>query len=168
MNKFMVALLSICLAACASYSGRGLVVGHSDISAVIGLMGMPRMKWADSDGAIQLAYPKGPMGIHTFMVNLRSDGKLQSIKNVLTTEMFSRIRAGMTTDQVLRTLGPSEPSWTVYFEARDELVWEWQYCDDWNKQARFDVLFDGASQTVRSSMSQMVECRRWEMCLCSR
>ena len=60
----------------------------------------------------------------------------------------------MEKDRVLCILGPSEPSWTACFKARDEVVWEWRYCDEWNEAARFDVLFDGSKGTVRSSMSQ--------------
>ena len=48
---------------------------------------------------------------------------------------------------------PPVPHWTVYFEARDELVWEWRYCDDWGEPARFNVLFDGTSRRVRSTLS---------------
>jgi hypothetical protein len=66
---------------------------------------------------------------------------------------FARIQAGMTTDDVLRTLGPPFRHWTVYFKARDELVWEWRYCDDWNEPARFNVLFDATSMRVRSTLT---------------
>jgi hypothetical protein len=59
----------------------------------------------------------------------------------------------MTKRQVLRILGPSQAAWSVYFKVRDELVWEWRYCNEWNEPARFDVLFDGSKETVRSSMS---------------
>ena len=42
---------------------------------------------------------------------------------------------------------------TLYFAARDELVWEWRWCDDWSEPARFNVLFDGTSGKVRSTAS---------------
>jgi hypothetical protein len=56
-------------------------------------------------------------------------------------------------ESVLRLLGPPVPQWTNYFKARDELVWEWQFCDSWNQLARFDVLFDATSGIVRTSLS---------------
>ncbi len=80
-------------------------------------------------------------------------GRLVSIDNVLQPRYFARIQAGMSPDEVLRVLGPSYPGWTIYFKARDELVWEWRYCDDWSEPARFDVLFDGTSGKVRSTLS---------------
>jgi hypothetical protein len=66
---------------------------------------------------------------------------------------FVRIPPGMSKNQVLRILVPSDSSRTAYFKARDELVWEWPYCDDWNETARFEVLFDGSKEAVRSTMS---------------
>ncbi len=158
MKMSLAVVLAVLLAACASYSGRGLIVGQSGADEVIGVMGPPRMQWTDPDGARRLAYPRGPGGVHTFMVLIGPDGKLLRIENVMTPQAFSGIKAGMSKDQVLRALGPPEPGWTVYFKARDELVWEWRYCDDWGSAARFDVLFDGTKEIVRSTMSIREEC----------
>lgn len=114
------------------------------------IMGNPAMQWQDPDGSRQLAYPRG---IHTFMVQIGPDGKMQRIENVMHMKTFARIRPDMTKNEVLRILGPSETSGTAYYKARDELVWEWRYCDEWNEAARFDVLFDGSKEVVRSTLS---------------
>ena len=150
MRIFITVLSAFLLAACASYSGTGLKPGESRLEDVLRIMGDPAMRWQDADGARQLAYPRG---IHSFMVHIGPDGRMQDIENVLNTKTFARIRPDLTKDQVLRILGPSEPSGTAYFKARDELVWEWRYCDEWNEAARFDVLFDGSKETVRKTMS---------------
>lgn len=114
------------------------------------------MRWQDADGSLQLAYPRGPSGNHTYMVRIGPDGKLQSIRNVLEPDSFARIRQGMTKDQVLRILGPSEPSRTVYFKARDELVWDWLYqISLGGDAAHFLVLFDATTGTVRTTMTQI-------------
>ena len=147
-------LATMLLAACASYSGSGLKPGEARLDDVQGLMGPPAMRWQEPDGSVQLAYPRGPLGYHTFMVKLGPDGRLQSIANVLEEKSFARIRARMTKDEVLRVLGPPDYSRSVYFKARDELVWDWRYCQVFGNTARFLVLFDGASGTVRSSMIQ--------------
>jgi hypothetical protein len=153
MKRLTAITLSLFLGACAGYSGRGLVPGVSGMDEVVELMGAPRMQWAETDGSQRLAFPRGPMGVHTYMVEIGPEGKLRRIENVMSPAAFSRIRAGMSKDQVRRILGPEEPSWTQYFKARDELVWEWRYCDDGNQLARFNVLFDGTREVVRSSMS---------------
>lgn len=141
------------LAACAGYSGSGLKPGGASLEDVIAVMGTPAMQWADPDGSRQLAYPRGPMGVHTYMVLIGRDGKVSSIENVLASASFARVGKGMSAAEVLRLLGPSEPAWSVYFKARDEVVWEWRYCDDWNQLARFDVLFDAGKMIVRSTMT---------------
>lgn len=147
-------LLTLLLTACASYSGAGLRPGESRLDDVVGSMGRPAMRWQDPDGSVQLAYPRGPAGIHTYMVKLRPDGRLRSIENVLDETAFARIQAGMTREQVLRVLGPPDPLRTVYFKARDELVWDWRACTYNVYLQRLYVLFDATAGTVRSTMSE--------------
>lgn len=148
----LVVLASSLLSACAGYSGSGLTPGVATLSAVLATMGQPAMSWMDPDGSEQLAYPRGPAGSQTFMAFIAPDGRLQRIDGVLDMAHFARIEPGKS-DQasVLRLLGPSEPRWTNYFQARDELVWEWRFCDGWNQLARFDVLFDASTGIVRTS-----------------
>ncbi len=141
------------LAACAGYAGRGLMPGVAGEAEVRAVMGAPAMRWTLPDGGAQLAYPRGPAGFHTYMAFFDAAGRLERIVNVLDSAHFARVRPGMTQDEVLRLLGPSQPQWTAWFPARDELVWEWRYCDSWNEAARFDVLFDGATKTVRSTLT---------------
>jgi hypothetical protein len=153
MKPWMVFLLAMLLAGCASYGGAGLKPGEAGIEDVQRLMGPPAMRWQDADGSVQLAYPHGPAGYHTFMVKLGPDGRLQTIANVLDSKNFARIHVGMTKEQVLRALGPS-PFGADYFAVRDELVWSWHFCSDIGTAARFMVLFDGTSGIVRGTMAQ--------------
>jgi hypothetical protein len=172
MRHYLSILSAFLLASCATYSGSGLKPGEARLDDVLRVMGPPAMRWQDSDGAQQLAYPRGPEGVHTYMVRIRPDGRMQSIENVMETKTFARIRPGMDKSRVLKILGPSEPSWTGYFKARDELVWVWRYCDEWNELARFNVLFDAGKEEVRTTMSQteaqMGLCDGADSCLCSR
>lgn len=165
-------LLALFLGACASHGGRGLVIGESDAAAVFATMGTPSLQWQENDGSRQLAYPRGPMGVHTFMVHLDARGILARIENVLTPEQFARVKPGMSMEEVLRLLGPVDPTRGVaYFSRRDELAWEWRYCDDWHRLSRFNVLFDGTTGTVRSTLSLIdFDCERFGRgaCWCSR
>jgi hypothetical protein len=149
--KFLITILAaLLLVACASYEGRGLKPDESGLEDVLRIMGNPAMQWQEPDGSRQLAYPRG---IHTFMVDIGPDGRMQKIENIMNMKTFKRIQPGMTKSEVLRILGPSEPTGTAYFKARDEMVWEWRYCDEWNEAARFEVLFDGSKEVVRSTLS---------------
>lgn len=149
----IAALFTCVLGACASYDGFGLQPGTARVEDIERVMGQPAMRWSEADGGETLAYPRGPMGYHTFFVRIDPRGNVLGRENVLDTQHFARIQAGMTADEVVRILGPSVAAWTVYFKARDELVWEWRYCDDWNEPARFNVLFDGTSLRVRSTLA---------------
>lgn len=151
--RLLAAWFVLTLPACAGYSGAGLVPGQASADDVLRQMGPPVLQWTHADGVRQFAYPRGPMGVHTFMVFIAPDGRLQRIDNVLDEEHFARLVPGMTQEQVLRVLGPPQPAGTVYFKARDELAWEWRYCDTWAQLARFNVLFDGMRGGVRSTLS---------------
>lgn len=168
MKPFITILTALLLVACASYNGRGLKPDESRLEDVVRIMGNPAMQWQEPDGSQQLAYPRG---IHTFMVDIGPDGKMQKIENIMRMKTFKRVRPGMSKSEVLRILGPSDSSETAYFKARDELVWEWRYCDDWNELSRFEVLFDGSKEVVRSTMV-LTDAQRglcgWEGgCLCA-
>jgi len=143
------------LSACASYSGSNLKAGEAGLPDVLREMGQPAMRWDNADGSVELAYPRGPIGYETFMARIGPDGKLQTLRNVLDPEHFARILPGMTKEQVLRVLGPSDPSKTVFFKARDELVWDWRYQMVPVNPAHFLVLFDNTTGTVRSAMIQV-------------
>jgi hypothetical protein len=150
--RMTAAGFAVLLSACAGYGGHDLKPGIATLPEVVATMGEPAMRWKDADGREQLAYPRGPAGTQTFMAFIGSDGRLDRIEGVLDMEHFARIQPGKS-DQaaVLRLLGPSQPRWTEYFKARDELVWEWRFCDSWNQLARFDVLFDASSGIVRTT-----------------
>lgn len=171
MRLLSIMVLAVLLVGCAAYSGTGLKPGEAGLDDVLRVMGQPAMRWENPDGSLQLAYPRGPMGFHTYMVGIGKDGKLQRLENVMDPKVFASIYPGMTKSQVLYILGPSASSWTAYFKARDELVWEWRYCDEWSDAARFDVLFDGSKETVRSTMRQTEDlmglCSGWG-CTCGR
>ena len=154
LRKALLLVSSMIVAACASYEGRGLKVGGASLEDVQATMGQPAMQWQDPDGSRQLAYPRGPAGFHTFMVRLSPHGKLLSIENVLDERHLADVRAGMSKEEVLRVLGPSNERMTVYFPARDELVWDWRYRAVFGEPMRMMVLFDATSGKVRSTMVQ--------------
>ena len=153
MRTTITLMLALLITGCASYDGRGLKPGVSNLDDVTQLMGEPALRWQEPDGGQLLAYPRGPAGFNTYMVTIGSNGLLASRQAVLNMKHFALIREGMTPEEVLRILGPSVPAWTIYFERRDELVWEWRYCDAWNEPARFNVLFDNTTKKVRTTQS---------------
>lgn len=152
--RHAMCVLLLLLAGCATYDGRGLLPGEASSEDVIALMGVPVLRWQDTDGAQQFAYPRGPAGFHTFMVHLAPDGRLRMIENVLDLAHLARVRPGMGKDEVLRTLGPPDERFSAYFPARDELAWDWRFIEGYRLPMRMIVLFDATAGTVRSTMVQ--------------
>jgi hypothetical protein len=152
MKCWISLMATLLLAACASYSGHGLKPGEAQLDEVEAQMGQPAMRWQNTDGSIQLAYPRGPAGLHTYMVNFGPDARLLGIANVLDEQHFALIRAGMTQNEVLRLIGPPIEHRSVYFKARDELAWEWRFREVYGNPARFAVLFDATAGKVRSTL----------------
>lgn len=152
IRKICLLCAILLLSACAGNDGRGLQPGIAQIDEVVAQMGPPALRWQDPDGSQQLAFPRGPQGVHTFMAFFGPDQRLIRLENVLDTRHFAQIRPDKhDQNDILRLLGPPNPAWTVFFKARNELVWEWLFCDDWNQLARFDVLFDASTGIVRTT-----------------
>ena len=143
---------ALVLSSCAGYSGRNLKPGVATQPEVIASMGEPAMRWKDADGREQLAYPRGPEGTQTFMAWIAPDGRLERIEGVLGMAHFARIEPGKS-DQaaVLRLLGPSQPQWTQFYSRSNQLAWSWLFCDSWNAQAFFDVMFDATTGIVQGT-----------------
>lgn len=150
--SLLVLCFSLLMTACASYDGRGLQPGVATVSDVVGVMGEPAMRWREADGGEQLAFPRGPSGVHTYMAFFGADGRLTRLENVLEDRYFRQVLPGQH-DQaaVFRLLGPSNPGMTVLFKARNEVVFEWLFCTESNHLAWFDVAFDATSGLVRST-----------------
>ncbi|MBK7955065.1 MAG: hypothetical protein IPK02_14555 [Candidatus Accumulibacter sp.] len=149
--RALVVCSALLLGACAGYSGSNLKPGVSTLPEVVGSMGQPAMVWKNPDGSEQLAYPRGPAGTQTFMVYVGPDGRLQRIEKVLNMEHFARVQKGMTQDEVLRILGPSGSQWTQFYPRSNQLAWSWLFCNSWNVQEFFDVMFDASSGIVYST-----------------
>lgn len=147
----LLVLSVLLLSACAGSSGSNLKPGVSTLPEVMASMGEPAMVWKNPDGSEQLAFPRGPAGTQTFMAYVGPDGKLQRIEQVLDMAHFSRVQAGMSKDEVLRILGPSGSLWTQFYPRSNELAWSWLFCNSWNVQEFFDVMFDASTNIVRST-----------------
>lgn len=152
-RSFALLLLSALLSACAVLGGPAYTLGTTREAEVLASKGPPAHVVSEADGVRRMFWPTGPYGTSTIMARFDRQQRLLSYEEVLNIEHFSLIQAGMSMDEVLNVLGPSYPAWTTYFKARDELVWEWRYCEIGSAAARFYVLFDGTSRKVRSTMS---------------
>jgi hypothetical protein len=160
LKKTALLLLSIAISGCAVLGGPAYTPGTTTQAEVFSAKGPPAYYWEEPNGIKRFFWPTGPVGTSTVMARFDKQQKLVSIEEVLNTAHFSKIQSGMSMDEVLREIGPPYEGWTTYFKARDELAWEWRYCDSWSTAARFNVLFDGTTKKVRSTLS-LTEAQRF-------
>ena len=154
MKSPILALAVLFGAACATYDGHSLRPGVSTEADVLGLMGAPAVAYRNPDGSRRLAYPRGPLGTQTYMVELGPDGRVREVRNALTDDTFHRIAAGMTRDEVLSLIGP--PGETMHFARLDQESWEYRFVDTWGYRAIFSVNFD-RNGIVVSKFSRRLE-----------
>ena len=123
--KLLVTVVSLVLAGCASFDGRGLVPGKSTEQEVTALMGVPADSIKLPGGDTMLYFPRQPEGRMSYAARIAPDGVLRSIDQLLTEENISRLVRGSTTRaQAREILGP--PWRTTRLERQQRDVWEYK------------------------------------------
>ena len=94
------------LGACAGfrYAPTAVQPGMSEAQAVA-LMGPPVDRHPLPGGGSRLEYPRGPSGLHTFMVNVDAQGRVTGWEQVLTDRQFNAITPGMSESELRTRLG---------------------------------------------------------------
>ena len=121
---------------------------------VVSMMGPPAVELRDADGTRHLVYPSGPFGLQTHMAHVGGDGRLQGVEQVLDDTRFNAISKGMTTEELLRLIGP--PVQRVYFGNLRQTAWDYRYRDSWGYVAVLSVMVDDAG-LVASRVTQRIE-----------
>src|SRR5436190_18986157 len=118
----LLSALAASLAACANLAA---VTSGMPAQQVQAKLGAPETIRKNADGSEVWEYPGGPLGRQTYMVTLGSDRAVQEVHQALNDESISRLRAGMSRDEVRRLLG--KPGEIGVSGANDEEVWSWPY-----------------------------------------
>ena len=112
-------------------------------------VGAPAEVWK-SDGGETWEYPLGPSGRQTYMVDLGPDRSVLAVRQVLSDESFSRVKPGMSREEVRRLLG--RPAQVASLPRKNKEVWTWRYLANATPML-FHVGFDSSSGTVRTIQS---------------
>lgn len=124
-GRRFVAVVALLLGACATSYGPGsLPTGSPSAEAVAG-MGPPTGRHALDGGGTRLEFARGPMGLHTYMLDFDAADRLVRVEQVLTESRFYELRPGMSADEVLRRIGrPSDQRWLPRQRQR---LWSYRY-----------------------------------------
>jgi outer membrane protein assembly factor BamE (lipoprotein component of BamABCDE complex) len=121
---------------------------------VLQAMGRPALELRDPDGTRHLAYPTGPFGLQTHMVRIGPDGRVRSVEQVLDDARFYAINPGMTSEELLRHIGP--PGERMRFDNLRQTAWDYRFRDTWGYIAILSVMIDDSGR-VASRMTQRLE-----------
>jgi hypothetical protein len=146
-------ILLLLLAGCAGYSPGDIRNGASE-AELRARMGEPTGREALPGGGARIEYARGPMGKHTYMVELDASGQVRGWEQVLTEANFESIAPGAPQADVRRKLGrPSETrvGWRGVGE-----VWSYRYESLFCRW--FQVwLFDGRVREAAYAMDPMCD-----------
>lgn len=136
-------LLALAAAGCAGYGPGALQPGARE-AEVRALMGPPTGERTAPDGGRRLEYARGPMGLHTWMLDLDGDGRVRRITQVMQPAAYEAVREGDTQADVLNRLG--RPAQRQAVGWRGHVLWSWRYDNPFCRW--FQLEFDPAGQVV--------------------
>jgi len=145
---FRAALLlfsALFAAGCASFSAVNPGASAQQLET---LMGAPANVWKNADGSEVWEYPRGPLGVETYMVTLGSDRTVREVRQVLSDETISKLHVGMSRDEVRRLLG--RPRDIGFSSLNDEEIWSWRYREARVRNMELYVQFDRPSGALKS------------------
>jgi hypothetical protein len=115
----------------AGHYGPGSLAPGATESAVLAQMGEPtERRRGAADGPLgptaqTLVYARGPMGQHTFMMELDAQGRLLRWFNALEPARLAQVQPGMAQAEVRQRLGPPAHTQGLAFEGRS--LWAWRF-----------------------------------------
>lgn len=129
--------------------------GVSTATEVRSIMGDPTFEWKEPDGTVTWEFPRGPSGSVTYMVDLRPDGVLKAIRQVLTEAYFAKIQPGLSQDEVRKLIG--KPAETMTFPLKKEEVWSWKFEQGSGERWHYHVHFDLGGKVVTATRNRVEE-----------
>jgi len=147
-RSMTLGLISVCLlAGCDPQNISELEEGVSTQADVQLRFGEPAATYEESNGDRTLEYPRQPAGQTNYMISIGPDGKMTSLRQVLTPANFAKITPGLEKYQTRRLLG--RPAKIQTYALKEVEVWDWRFADGQQSKV-FSVTFD-KSGVVKST-----------------
>jgi hypothetical protein len=112
--------------------------------------GEPATVTLQADGSKLLEYPRQPEGWTNYEIGIGADGKMSSLRQLLTEANFAKVVAGMDTLQVQALLG--RPAERKRYALKDGEVWSWRFKPA-NASQLFSVTFDAGGRVLGTAAS---------------
>lgn len=108
--------------------------------------GEPVTVTVEADGTRTLEYPRQPEGSTNYVIQIGPDGKMSSLRQLLTPDNFTRVSPGMGPLEVRKLLG--RPAVMRRLDLKNEDVWEWRFKQGGQQAMVFSATFDGSGKVV--------------------
>jgi hypothetical protein len=128
---------------CASADVHREVTPGMSSAEVIARAGKPAVVGKLADGAAYWDYSHQP--VSTERVSFGPDDRVREVRNLLTEANFANLRAGMTSDEVIATVGPA---YIFNRYGNGSVVWTYRY-KDIGVYKLLHVTFDPAGRMLR-------------------
>jgi SmpA / OmlA family len=145
------------LIGCDQQRAQELEEGVSTEAAVRLKFGEPEKIWDGQNGDRVLEYNRQPAGNTNYMISIGPDGKMSSLRQVLTARNFARVEQGMMMEDVRKMLG--KPAKVSYFSLKKQTHYDWRWLDAPNQQKMFTVIFDADLRVVSSASADEIDNR---------
>lgn len=119
------AILLFAVVACDNERLHNTQAGLTTENEVLTQWGQPENVWTNAQGQRVFEYNRQPEGAVNYMITIGADGKVVSLRNVLTRNNFARIQTGMMLEDVRKMLG--KPARAVPYELKGETEYEWRW-----------------------------------------
>ncbi len=112
--------------------------------------GEPKTITVEADGSRTFDYPRQPEGWTNYVIKIGADGKVTSIRQLLTPDNFAKVTPGLTQLEVRSILG--RPAKMTPYALKKEEVWDWRFKQNGQDSKLFSVTFDAAGKVVSSAV----------------
>lgn len=103
------------------------------------------------DGSRTLDYPRQPEGWTNYVITIGPDGKMSSLRQLLTADNLARVRPGLSQLEVRQLLG--RPARMQRLELKRQEVWEWRF-KPVNEARLFRVTFDSDGRVLETATAE--------------
>ncbi len=146
----LLASLAVFLPACDNPRISQLEEGVASEGDVKMKFGEPEKIWDGENGAKILEYNRQPAGTQNYMITIGADGKMSTLRQVLTPTNFAKITPGMMMEDVRKLLG--KPMKITPYELPMKWHYDWRYMDGPNvtDSKIFTVVFNSDLRVLSS------------------
>lgn len=146
-GSLIAALLA--LGGCDPQAISELEEGVSTEADVRARFGEPERVWEGASGERIFEYNRQPAGHRNYMIGIGPDGKMSSLRQVLTPDNFAKVQPGMMMEDVRKMLG--KPMRVVTYELKRETYYNWRYLEDsGNTSMVFSAVFNPDMRIIRT------------------